>query len=474
MRYALGLAVLALWSTVAAADQTSAQLKARQAQMQQQQAELQTRINTLQKTIERQARSREDALDQLKASETAISVVTRELAELADEEKRVTQEQERLAQSIGQTRERIQVQRDSLADQLRAQYAGGLSPWTALLSGEDPHRIGRELAYLGYVSRSQAQAVRNLQETLGQLEVLTQQLEQREAELVALRAQTSQKKAVLEEQKAERAKVLARAETALKQRRTEAETLEQDARRLEGLVEGLQSAIKEQEAAERRERERLAAERRKREQEAAERAERERIEREAMEREARERDTEVVRVTPSEPVTTVEATETETEEPAMPEGESAQSDTETDTASEETAVTQEPIAPLSGLRKGLPAPVQGQVLGRFGAERPDGGIWRGVVLRAPEGTAVRPVASGRVVYANWLNGFGNLLIVDHGEGYLTVYAYNQSLLKRVGERVGPQDTIARVGATGGQVEPGLYFEIRHGGTPVNPLIWLAR
>jgi len=469
MRYALGLAVLALWSTVAAADQTAAQLKARQAQMQQQQAELQARINTLQKTIERQARSREDALDQLKASETAISAVVRELVELADEEKRVIQEQERLAQNIGQTRERIQAQRDSLADQLRAQYAGGLSPWTALLSGEDPHRIGRELAYLGYVSRSQAQAVRNLQETLGQLEVLTQQLEQREAELVALREQTSQKKAVLEEQKAERAQVLARAETALKQRRTEAETLEQDAQRLEGLVEGLQSAIKEQEAVERRERERLAAERRKREQEAAERAERERIE-----REARERETEVVRVTPSEPVTTVEATEAETEEPAMTEGESAQSDTETDTASKETAVTQEPIAPLSGLRKGLPAPVQGQVLGRFGAERPDGGIWRGVVLRAPEGTAVRPVASGRVVYANWLNGFGNLLIVDHGEGYLTVYAYNQSLLKKVGERVGPQDTIARVGATGGQVEPGLYFEIRHGGTPVNPLIWLAR
>ncbi|QIM48657.1 peptidoglycan DD-metalloendopeptidase family protein [Pusillimonas sp. DMV24BSW_D] len=450
MRYALGLAMLALWSTVAAADQTSAQLKARQAQMQQQQAELQDRINTLQKTIERQARSREDALDQLKASETAISVVVRELAELADEEKRVTQEQERLAQNIEQTRERIQVQRDSLADQLRAQYAGGLSPWTALLSGEDPHRIGRELAYLGYVSRSQAQAVRNLQETLGQLEALTQQLAQREAELVALRAQTSQKKAVLEEQKAERAQVLARAETALKQRRTEAETLEQDAQRLEGLVEGLQSAIKEQEAVERRERERLAAERRKREQEAAQRAERERIE-----REARERETEVVRVTPSEPVTTVEATEAET-------------------TPEETAGTQEPIAPLSGLRKGLPAPVQGQVLGRFGAERPDGGIWRGVVLRAPEGTAVRPVAAGRVVYANWLNGFGNLLIVDHGEGYLTVYAYNQSLLKKVGERVGPQDTIARVGATGGQVEPGLYFEIRHGGTPVNPLIWLAR
>ena len=64
--------------------------------------------------------------------------------------------------------------------------------------------------------------------------------------------------------------------------------------------------------------------------------------------------------------------------------------------------------------------------------------------------------------------------MEHGEGYLSVYAYNQSLLKKVGERVAPSDVIARVGATGGQVEPGLYFEIRHNGTPVNPLIWLAR
>lgn len=449
MQRALGVVVLAFWSAVAGADQTSAQLKARQAQMQQQQTELRERINVLQKAIERQARSRKDALDQLKASESAISAVTRELVELAEEEKRVTQEQEQLTHTIAKTHKLIQDQRATLADQLRAQYSGALSPWTALLSGDDPQRIGRELAYLGYVSRSQAQAVHNLQESLAQLEELTQQLQQRETELIALRTKTNEKKEALEEQKAERAQVLARVETALKKRRTEAQTLKEDAQRLEGLVNGLQTAIKEQEAAERRERERLAAERRRREQEAAQRAERQRLE-----RQARERETEVVRVSPAEPVATVEATG---RQPA-----------------EEIVAIQEPIAPLSGLSKGLPPPVQGQVLGRFGAERPDGGIWRGIVLRAPEGTAVRPVSAGRVVYANWLNGFGNLLIVDHGEGYLSVYAYNQSLLKKVGERVGPGDTIARVGATGGQVEPGLYFEIRHDGTPVNPLIWLAR
>jgi septal ring factor EnvC (AmiA/AmiB activator) len=133
-----------------------------------------------------------------------------------------------------------------------------------------------------------------------------------------------------------------------------------------------------------------------------------------------------------------------------------------------------PPGGFTGLHRGLPYPVSGEVLGRFGAERPEGGLWRGIVLRSPEGTRVQAVAAGRVVYANWLSGFGNIMIVDHGAKYLSVYAYNQSLLKRVGDIVAAGDTIATVGATGGQVDSGLYFEIRHQGTPVNPLLWLRR
>src|SRR5690606_2179048 len=83
--------------------------------------------------------------------------------------------------------------------------------------------------------------------------------------------------------------------------------------------------------------------------------------------------------------------------------------------------------PLNGLRKGLPYPVRGEVQGRFGMDRPEGGTWRGIVLRASEGVRVGAVAPGRVVYAGWLSGFGNLMILDHGNKYLTVYAYNQSL-----------------------------------------------
>jgi len=96
------------------------------------------------------------------------------------------------------------------------------------------------------------------------------------------------------------------------------------------------------------------------------------------------------------------------------------------------------------------------------------------VLRAAEGAPVHAVAPGVVVYANWLRGFGNLIIVDHGQQYLTVYAYNQSLLKQVGDHVTAGEALATVGATGGQVESGLYFEVRHGGAPVDPALWLAQ
>jgi septal ring factor EnvC (AmiA/AmiB activator) len=128
-----------------------------------------------------------------------------------------------------------------------------------------------------------------------------------------------------------------------------------------------------------------------------------------------------------------------------------------------------------GLRPGLPMPVQNATLqGRFGVSRPDDkGVWRGVVLRAAEGTPVQVIAQGMVVYASWLRGFGNLIIVDHGHHYMSVYAYNQSLLKQVGDHVVTGETVATVGATGGQVESGLYFEIRYGGVPLDPQQWLV-
>jgi len=112
--------------------------------------------------------------------------------------------------------------------------------------------------------------------------------------------------------------------------------------------------------------------------------------------------------------------------------------------------------------------VHGKIMARFGSARPDGGLWRGILLAAPEGTPVKVIAAGTVVYADWLRGFGNLLIVDHGQQFMSVYGHNQGLLKKVGDAVRAGDTVATVGATGGQLESGLYFEIRHRGAPQDP------
>ncbi|MBJ7537862.1 murein hydrolase activator EnvC family protein [Marinomonas transparens] len=96
----------------------------------------------------------------------------------------------------------------------------------------------------------------------------------------------------------------------------------------------------------------------------------------------------------------------------------------------------------------------------------------GVTLKAKEGEAVRAIFSGRVVFSDWLRGFGFLLILDHGEGYMSLYGYNQSLLKEVGEWVGANDIVATAGSTGGRLDSGLFFAIRHNGTPLKALSWV--
>jgi murein hydrolase activator len=128
------------------------------------------------------------------------------------------------------------------------------------------------------------------------------------------------------------------------------------------------------------------------------------------------------------------------------------------------------------LRKGrLPWPTQGSMIHRFGSARIAGQMnWNGAYIAAPMGNTVIAVHHGRVVFADYFGGHGLLVIVDHGEGYLSLYAHNKSLLKKAGEPVHAGEAIANVGNSGGQAGTGLYFEIRHNGKPINPSGWLAR
>ena len=135
----------------------------------------------------------------------------------------------------------------------------------------------------------------------------------------------------------------------------------------------------------------------------------------------------------------------------------------------ETGRQAAPGVPLAQMKGGLRLPVQGVVSNRFGAPRQEGGRWKGVFIRAATGSEVRAVAAGRVVFSEWMRGFGNLMIVDHGNNYLSIYGNNEALLKQVGDLLRAGETIASVGNSGGNPESGLYFELRYNGQPVDPL-----
>ena len=129
------------------------------------------------------------------------------------------------------------------------------------------------------------------------------------------------------------------------------------------------------------------------------------------------------------------------------------------------------------MRGKLSLPVSGNVTGRFGAVRNEGGDqsrWKGLFISAVENTDVRAVAAGTVVFADWMRGFGNLVIVDHDDDFLSIYAYNQSLLKQPGDPVKAGQSLATVGNSGGAAQPGLYFEMRYRGQPFDPGKWLKR
>ncbi len=129
---------------------------------------------------------------------------------------------------------------------------------------------------------------------------------------------------------------------------------------------------------------------------------------------------------------------------------------------------------LSGLakRRGkLKWPTKGQLLHRFGHSRGGQVRWKGVLMAAPEGQAIRAIAPGKVIYADWLKGFGMVIVLDHGKGYMSLYGHAQALLHSSGDNIKQGESIALVGQSGGQAEPGLYFEIRYKGKAVNPGIY---
>ena len=389
--------------------------------------ELRERIDELKKELAEQEESKAEVSDALKDSEHAISESNRELSKLGHEQRQTLTELKGLhakSETVQASVKRRQIQ---LAKLLNARYVRSAQDSTALLlSGKDPAEIARLLQYYGYIARAHAAAIQDLRGDLSELKSLTERVRSKSEELKALEAKERQEKAQIEKERRNKQQVLARIGSDIQKNRREITTLKRNEARLTKLIERLALMIK-------------------RKQEARRAALREQVLRRQREAQARSKPD----VTPEKPAPIAS-------NDALPDGE------------------------LDGLafakqRGRLRLPVRGELTNRFGSPRHDSGIvWSGLFIRAVEGQEVKAVAAGRVVFADWLRGFGNLAVIDHGNGYMSVYGNNESLLKQAGEMVQGGETVASVGNSGGNAESGLYFELRHQGKAFDPIVWIAR
>jgi murein hydrolase activator len=393
--------------------------------------ELRERMEQLQRDLAKSEESRSEAADGLKASEKAISEANRTLSALTEGQNQIAQSLSETQQKIDATKIDVRKQQDLLERMLRHHYMhGGNDALRLALEGRDVAEVERQLQYFGYISTSRAAVIAQLKQTLTNLSELESAARVKKDEL-AINALAQQKaRMALESERVGRQKVLNRISGDIAKGRTEIGRLKRDEDRLTKLVDQITKALARQ-AEERR-----AAQRRA-EQRAAEKA--------AEKGADKQTDKSAARIRP----------------PAE--------------AVEKVADAAFAGRAFESLRGKLRLPARGELAGRFGAPRDEGGVtWKGVFIKAEVGQAVRAVADGRVTYADWLRGYGNLMIIDHGDGYMSLYGHNESLLKNVGENVTSGESVASVGSTGGALESGVYFELRHEGKPFDPMRWVGR
>ena len=381
----------------------------RKQQLQDEQRRLQQQLVQLRQQVARAEASRAEAADALRESEAAISDANRRLRELAAERRQVQQQIDMLASRSRAVGARRLEEERALGFVLRSQYVlARQTPLQRLLEGAGPGELQRELIYLDHLARDRARTLGELRSRGEELAELKAQSEVKQLELAALAEDEERSRGELIRQQAARSRTLDRIARQLAGQQRSLQTLQRDEQRLASLIGEIERLLAEQ-----------------------------------------------ARRQPREPA--------RARRPAKG-------------AAAPPTVDVPADSDFAQLRGKLVLPVHGEVVARFGSPRPteaqvDAPTWKGVLIRAAPGAEVHAVAAGRVVFADWLRGFGNLLVIDHGDGFLSVYGNNESLLADVGARVGAGDPVATVGSSGGVAEAGLYFELRFKGRPIDPLRW---
>ncbi len=374
--------------------------------------DLKDRIRQVQKDVTETEGSRRDALDGLKKIERDIARTTRNLRQLEDQKGRLQQELGGLHQETDALRSVLDKQQDGLGTLVVQRYQASFAD---ALNTTDPQQAEAQRSYLGQLAQDRAHAIAGSRSRIQSLNDMTQAHERKVQELARVEQEVGRQQARLKEENAAKATWVATLSHRLESQRQNLSALQRDEARLTHLMEKLA-----RQAEERR--------RRQRQQHPA-RAEKPRP------RQSGDSTVAIIRETP---------------EPGLDD------------------------SAFAHLRGALRLPVAGELRNRFGSPRIDTGLkWSGLFIRCPAGRDVKAVAAGKVVYADWLRGFGNVLIIDHGGGYMSLYGGGDHLRQSVGATVERGSVVATTGNTGGQDETGLYFELRYQGKPFDPLGWVG-
>lgn len=387
------------------------------------------RIEALKKELDDSKEAHKDAADALKESEVAISEANKKLFEINQQQQQNKKTLSQLKYDSISTNQALSQQQKLLSEQLYQQYIHGQQSYLQMiLQKESPSEITRDIHYFSYIAKARAALINKMQGNLNKISKLNDQTASALKEVAELKQIQIEEKKALENQKQAKSKMVSSLSQQIATQRGEIKKLSRDEKRLSQLVERLAKIIPPT----------------------------------------------TKKVRPKQDATTKSDSTSQTEIKKLPKEYVANIDKP---SNKYVTNNTEPNAEFSsgsfaGLKGKLRLPVRGDLTNRFGSSREDSGIsWKGLFIKANEGAEVKSVATGRVVFADWLRGFGNLVIIDHGDGYMSLYGNNQAVLKQVGDNVQAGDTIASVGNSGGNETNGLYYELRRQSRPFDPLIW---